>query len=856
MKLSSTAISFLITILLCTSGFIFAESMDPIYSQEPKNVPPLQRDSIEFEGLVRSYAYYVPENLQSNASLVFVFHGAGGDARRIRLISGYEWERVANENNLIVVYPEGYEKNWNGCRRSSPYSANKQNINDLGFIQALVNHFQSHYSIKPTQTFAAGLSNGGHLVYRFALESPETFQALASMAANLPSKEDLECRSAERGVSIMIMTGTEDPMNRFDGGDVIAPDGTNLGSVRSAKNTVEFFRKLAGYDAVPSVYPYPDKDDLKSTGVDRLTWDSNSGPEVSLYLVYGGGHSIPQSKFRAPEVYGRTITEISGPEEIWKFFQRQIPAQSVEISGKQNAPLLTGLGELHHPVSTKNKMAQRFFDQGLTLSYAFNHKESERSFREAARLDPNLAMAYWGIALVLGPNYNLSMDKDAAPAAYKSIQKALALSEKATAKEKAFIQALSLRYTEDGGQDRTQYDKAYASAMRNVAKTFADDPDANALFAESLMDLHPWDLWTREGEPKEWTPEILRILEDGIKRWPDHPGFHHFYIHAVEASNHPESAIVSAEVLPKLVPGAGHLVHMPSHIYIRVGRYLDAVKANEDAIKVDDAYITQCRHQGIYPLGYAPHNHHFLVASAMLAGKGSKALAASRELARRQDPKMMEVPALGPVIQHFWITPLHVMIRFGKWDEILKEPHPEKNLMYPTGVWHYARGLANLRTGNMNEAKEHLKQLRSFIENPVMKKMKIMEINLAADILAIAGEVLTGEIAAKEGDFKKAILHLQKGVELEDGLMYQEPADWHASVRQNLGSVLIQAGFPADAEKVFRKDLEYVPQNGWSLFGLAQALRAQGKDEEAKQIAERFQIAWSEADTSLIAARF
>jgi tetratricopeptide (TPR) repeat protein len=405
-------------------------------------------------------------------------------------------------------------------------------------------------------------------------------------------------------------------------------------------------------------------------------------------------------------------------------------------------------------------------------------------------------------------------------------------------------------------ENRKQYDMSYAEAMRKLAERYPNDPDANALFAESLMDLHPWDLWTRDGEPKEWTPEILETLENGIKRWPEHPGFHHFYIHAVEASNHPERGLASAETLPKLVPGAGHLVHMPSHIYIRVGRYLDAVKANEDAIKVDDAYITQCRQQGIYPLGYAPHNHHFLVASAMLAGQGSKALTASRELAKRQDPKMMEVEALGPVIQHYWITPLHVMIRFGKWDEILEEPAPEKDLLYPTGVWHYARGLANLRTGKMNESKEHLQQLNLLLQNPILSKMQIMEINFASEILSIAKEVLSGEIAAKERDFTKAILHLRKGVELEDGLTYTEPADWHPSVRQNLGAVLNQAGLFAEAEKVFRKDLEYVPQNGWSLFGLVKALRAQGNVKEAQHLEERFQKLWSEADINLSAARF
>lgn len=523
---------------------------------------------------------------------------------------------------------------------------------------------------------------------------------------------------------------------------------------------------------------------------------------------------------------------------------------------KPMAPVLEGMGKLHHPVSTKNEKAQQFFDQGLTLSYGFNHKEAERSFREAARLDPDLAMAYWGIALVLGPNYNTQMEDADVPPAYEAMQKALKLAPGANEKDRAFIHALSMRYVLHPPEDRSPLDQKYSAAMRDLAASYPDDPDASALFAESLMDLHPWDLWTREGEPKEWTAEILQVLEQGMQKWPDHPGFHHFYIHAVEASAHPERALKSAQKLPDLVPGAGHLVHMPAHIYIRTGQYLESVKANEEAILVDDAYITQCRKQELYPLGYAPHNHHFLAASAMLAGQSEKSISASRHLAVHQDPQMMRDPQFGCTLQHFWVTPIYALVRFGKWDALLKEPKPDKDLLYPIGVWHYGRGMAYLRKGKTAEAKAELEEVRKLVNDPEVAKLTIWGLNSIKDVLIIAEEVLAGEIAAEEKDFETAIAHLEKGVTIEDSLLYQEPADWNASVRQNLGAVLLAAGRPAEAEKVYRKDLQLVPENGWSLYGLAQALHAQGKDAEAQKVESRFQKSWSQADVKLASSRF
>lgn len=520
------------------------------------------------------------------------------------------------------------------------------------------------------------------------------------------------------------------------------------------------------------------------------------------------------------------------------------------------APLLDGMGGLHHRVTARDELAQRYFDQGLTLSYAFNHAEAERSFRQAAARDPQCAMAYWGVALVLGPNYNSSMEPDAARPAYEAIQEALRLAPQVTEKERAFIRALSKRYAAAPSTDRKRLDREYAEAMGEVAERYPDDPDAIALHAEALMDLHPWDLWTRNGEPRSWTPAILEVLERGIERWPDHPAFHHFYIHAVEASRNPERGLPSAARLPDLVPGAGHLVHMPSHIYIRVGRYVDAVAANERAIAVDDQYLAQVREQGIYALGYAPHNHHFLCAAAMLAGQGKKSLSAARHLSMHQDPKRMRDPVLGASVQHYWATPLYVLVRFGEWERILNEPPPAKDLLYPTGVWHYARGMAYLRTGRRKEAGDELEALGRIAGLPEVAELRIWEINKAADLLQIARQVLAGEIAAGAEDYDRAVAHLEKAVALEDGLTYQEPADWHPSVRQNLGAVLLEAGHAADAEEVYRRDLAYVPENGWSLFGLAQALRAQGKDEAASRVDDRFEKAWREADVRLTSSRF
>jgi tetratricopeptide (TPR) repeat protein len=521
----------------------------------------------------------------------------------------------------------------------------------------------------------------------------------------------------------------------------------------------------------------------------------------------------------------------------------------------RTAPLLAGMGDLHHPITTSNKMAQRYFNQGLALSYGFNHKEAERSFREVARLDSNSAMAWWGVALVLGPNINAAMDNAEVPNAYSAIQKALELAPKASEKERAYIEALAKRYAAEPVADRKPLDEAYAAAMSDLAQRYPDDADAAALAAEALMDLHPWDFWEKDGEPKPWTPEIITVLETALTHWPNHPGLNHFYIHTVEASKNPERAMAAADRLGDLIPGAGHLVHMPGHIYIRTGRYNDAVIANEKAIKADGDYITQCHAQGMYPVAYMPHNHHFLSASATMSGQSEKAISAARYMAEQQDHDMMRQPGYG-TLQHYTTIPLYSLAKFGKWEEILKEPAPAEDLRYPTGIWHFARGMAFTRTNRLNEAAQELEKLDAIAADTSLKRVTIWELNTTYALLQIAREMLAGELAAKRKDFDNAIGHLQKAVAMEDDLTYDEPPPWYAPARHNLGAVLLEAGRATEAQKVFEEDLQKYPENGWSLSGLQQSLVAQGKPDQANAVKARFDKAWASADVTLEGGRF
>ncbi len=520
----------------------------------------------------------------------------------------------------------------------------------------------------------------------------------------------------------------------------------------------------------------------------------------------------------------------------------------------QIAPLLENLGTLHHKVTAKSERVQRFFDQGLRLVYAFNHNEAIRAFKEAARLDPACAMAYWGEALALGPNINDAMPPEREEQAYAVLQKALALKSKVSEKERAYIDALARRYSIAKGRDRAALDRAFSDAMAELARAYPDDADAATIYAASLMELSPWNYYLDPARPKPETIKAVSALESVIARFPDHPGAHHYYIHAVEASENPDRGIASADRLGALMPGAGHLVHMPAHIYIRVGRYSDAVESNIRAIAADEDYLAQCRVQGLYPLGYYPHNIHFLWAALTWEGRSVEAIRAASQVSSKMPEDALH--GCGGSSEHFWITPLYALVRFGKWDEILREGTPPEKLIYPTGVWHYARGLAFTAKGQMKEAEDELKRLKAISKNKTLSDSKAWGLNTGAKILAIATEVLAGELAAKRGDFKKAIEHLKKGVALEDRMIYNEPPDWHYPVRHSLGAVLLDAGRAAEAEAVYREDLKKNRENGWSLFGLMQSLKTQGKTEEAAEAEKRFEKAWARADVNLVSSRF
>ncbi len=522
---------------------------------------------------------------------------------------------------------------------------------------------------------------------------------------------------------------------------------------------------------------------------------------------------------------------------------------------ERTAPLLEGLGDLHWPISTDSELAQRYFDQALTLAYGFNHLEAERSFREAARLDDDCAICFWGAALVLGPNIN-----DPVPTperevqAFETLREASARLQQASAKERALVEALQTRYAAAPPSDRSSLDLAYAEAMRSVARRFPDDLQIQTLFAEAMMDTMPWAYWTEDAQPKPLTQEVFDTLDFVLERDPDHPGANHFYIHAVEQEQ-PERGVKPADNLRRVVPGAGHLVHMPSHIYIRVGRYHDGSLANELAIEADNDYVTQCRAQGIYPVAYVPHNHHFLWATTTMEGRSADALAAARHTAQHVDRSLIREPDMG-MLQHFSAIPYYALVRFGKWEEILREPPPDADLLYPTAVWHYARGIAYARERKLEEATGELRQVRAIAADSRLKEIRIWGLNPTSSLAKIAAAVLQGEIAAARNNIKTAVAQLRKAIAIEDGLIYGEPPDWFYPVRQNLGAILLEAGRPRAAEKVYRADLARFPDNGWSLFGLAQSLRAQGKKKEADDVQRRFEIAWQYADVEISASRF
>lgn len=516
------------------------------------------------------------------------------------------------------------------------------------------------------------------------------------------------------------------------------------------------------------------------------------------------------------------------------------------------APVLAGLGDHHHRITTTSERAQQFFDQGLKLEYAFNHQEALRSFKEAARLDPGAAMAYWGWALVLGPNLNLPMKPEVAPQAYEAIQKAMALRHSVTPQERDYIEALAARYASDPKADRAPLDAAYAESMKRLHEKYPQDPDAATLYASALMNLSPWNYWNRDGRPRANTPAVLAALEAAKGHDPKHEGALHYEIHALEAVD-PDGAVDAADALRGLAPGAGHLVHMPSHIYVQLGRYADAFEVNRLAAESDEGYITQCRAQGIYPLNYYPHNLHFLVWAGIMHGRAGEALAAARKVAGKVPPDFREDN--WALYQTLLSLPLYTMARFGQWESILKEPQPAENVRFHRGMWHWARGLAFVHTGAADKARAELAALAAIQEDPKTPEVLVGFSN-AATLLTIARHVLAGELAVKERRFEEGIAHLDRAVRMEDGLAYGEPPDWYYPTRHNLGAALLDAGRAAEAEVVYWQDLRRYRDNGFSLVGLARSLEAQGRTKEAAEAEERYRSVWGAADAPLASSRF
>jgi tetratricopeptide (TPR) repeat protein len=515
------------------------------------------------------------------------------------------------------------------------------------------------------------------------------------------------------------------------------------------------------------------------------------------------------------------------------------------------APRLQKLGNHQFQVTTNNKDAQLFMNQGFNLSYAFNHAEAGRAFREAARLDPDLAMAYWGQALVLGPNINAPMDPNAEPQALELVKKAVSLKSKASAREQAYIDALAERYS-GNATDRHNRDRAYAAAMRKVQQTFPDDLDAATLYAESMMDLRPWGYWTRDGQPYEGIDEVVRVVEKVIEKNPQHPGALHLYIHLLESTEKVDKAEAAADRLQTLMPAAGHMVHMPAHIYQRVGRYFDAARSNELAIAADEDYITQCQAQGLYPMGYYPHNIHFLWFAATADGRSKLAIESARKAALKVSDEALQQISLMAI---FRVVPYYALTRFGKWDEMLREPEPPAFSPYARGIWHYARGVAFVAKGQTDRAEQELGEIEKLLTDKTLNQ-PLFSPNTALAVLSIAPEVLAGQIDAAKKNYDGAIAHLERAVRLEDALVYTEPAEWHYPPRQALGAVLLEAKRPAEAETVYWADLKRNRNNGWSLYGLMKALQAQGKRDDAALVEARFKKAWERADIAISDSRF
>ena len=515
------------------------------------------------------------------------------------------------------------------------------------------------------------------------------------------------------------------------------------------------------------------------------------------------------------------------------------------------APVLRNIGDYSVPVTTTSVHSQMFFNQGIIMANGFNHAEAERSFREAVRQDSTFAMGYWGIAYVLGPNLNSTSNMGMISDIRNAVRKAVAYSENASPWEKAVIQAIQVKFPEDTLRTDAE---AFSASMKQAHLQFPENSFVATLYAESIINLHPWDYYTRKGgEPRPWTPEIVSLLEKVIAIDTKNPLANHLYLHATEAGPDLTQALVSAERLKTLVPSAGHLVHMPSHIYINTGDYHEGSLSNEAAVIADSIYIAECQSQGYYPQMYYPHNYHFLAATAALEGRGSRSIEAAYKAASLVDKAYYHEPGF-EMTQHYLTIPSHILIKFGQWEKILAMPKPTEDLIYPMAIWHYARGMAYVNLDKMEQAKEELKSVKELSQAPAIAEQLNWGINKVTDVCAISSKVLEAAMYEKEGKYKQSIQLLTEAIQLEDNLNYNEPPDWFFSVRHMLGNILLKAGDYPGAEKVYREDLAYWPRNGFALSGLYESLVGQGRAKEAEEVNEQFKAAWKYADTELKAS--
>jgi tetratricopeptide (TPR) repeat protein len=520
----------------------------------------------------------------------------------------------------------------------------------------------------------------------------------------------------------------------------------------------------------------------------------------------------------------------------------QIPAQSPGVAYEEaTPPLFDNLGTTSWRITTSVPQAQAYFDQGLRLAYGFNHAEARRAFRQVQKLDEAGPMGYWGEAWVLGPNINAPMDAAANAPAVAAIRAAQARAKAGSAKEQALIAALVARYAEDAKVERAALDAAWADAIGKVAAQFPDDNDIAVMHAEAMMDTQPWSYWTDGGKtPKGHGAEIVAALERVLARAPDHPGAIHLYIHAVEASDRPERAEPYAERLAALMPGAGHIVHMPGHIYYRVGRYLDALETNKKAVAIDEAYIAAEHPVGVYPVGYYPHNVHFLMAAAQMAGDGPTVLKAAGRLGEIIPP---ELGAQVPIAQPVMAAPYFAQAQFAAPEAVLALPHPEKVPPYVEAIWHYARGVALARLGKLDDATAEDAAIEQIGRQDGVTGLVHAGIP-APEVLAIARDVLAARIAQSRGDLAAAAAAFERAAVRQEGLNYMEPPYWYYPIRQSLGAVLLAAGKVDDAERAFGAALKRAPNNGWAIFGLIEVAKTRGDDAGRKDAEARLERTW------------